>query len=162
MGKRVKIRMGSPTEVGALVQGSELYNVSLKWSNGKFAVWCDCPYFEEHGNLCKHIWATILEAEEQGHLSEVEIAHKIALQQQPLFERSENGGVEADPIAITISSGSGVSAPQTKIARSDQISQFDPISRSARISPPVRLPAWKAQLARITETPAPSRTGPTP
>jgi hypothetical protein len=158
MGKRVKIRRGSPTEVDALVQGSELYNVSLKWSNGKFAVWCDCPYFEEHGNLCKHIWATILEAEEQGHLSEVEIAHKIALQQQPLFERSENGGVEADPIAITISSGSGVSAPQTKIARSDQISQFDPIRRSARISPPVRLPDWKEQLNRIAETAAPIQT----
>jgi len=47
------------------VQGSELYNVSLKWLDGKLKAGCDCPYFEEHGNLCKHIWATILEAEEQ-------------------------------------------------------------------------------------------------
>jgi len=71
MGKRVKIRMGSPTEVGARVQGSDLYSVALKWSDGKLCSGCDCPFFEEHGNLCKHIWATILEAWEQGHLGEV-------------------------------------------------------------------------------------------
>jgi uncharacterized Zn finger protein len=89
MGKQVKIRMGSPTEVSALVQGSELYNVSLKWSNGKLKVGCDCPFFEEHGNLCKHIWATIQEADEQGHLSEVERGHRGALEQQALFDESE-------------------------------------------------------------------------
>jgi hypothetical protein len=71
MAKRVKIHMGSPTEVGAMVQGSELYNVSLKWLDGKVKAGCDCPFFEEHGNLCKHIWATILEADERGYLSEV-------------------------------------------------------------------------------------------
>ena len=71
MGKRVKIRTGSPTEVGARVQGSDLYSVALKWSDGKLSAGCDCPFFAEHGNLCKHIWATILEAWEQGHLGEV-------------------------------------------------------------------------------------------
>jgi SNF2-related domain/Helicase conserved C-terminal domain/SWIM zinc finger len=147
MGKRVKIRMGSPTEVGALVQGSELYNVSLKWSNGKLITGCDCPFFAEHGNLCKHIWATILEADERGHLSEVE--GPMAPEQETLFERSEHAAEQARGDVKTIANGNWRSAPTV---------QHD---KNGRISPPVRLPAWKAQLGRITETQAPSRTGPT-
>ncbi len=147
----MKIRVGSSSQVGALVQGSELYNVSLKWSNGKLAVWCDCPHFEEHGNLCKHLWATILEADEQGHLAEVEIAHKIALQQKRLFELSESEEAEAYPIVLSSPSGSGVSATEAKIDRSDQFGQFDPIRQPMQVSPPVRLPTWKTQLNRVTQ-----------
>ncbi len=135
--------MGSPTEVGALVQGSELYNVSLKWSNGKLTAGCDCPFFEEHGNLCKHIWATILEADEQGHLSEVE-SGSMALEQEALFEQA--------------------SMQRIKLAKCDDdaMSVADPATvpiTIARISQPVRRPAWKEQLSRIAETPAPGRTG---
>lgn len=141
--------MGSPTEVGARVQGSELYDVSLKWSNGKLAVRCDCPFFEEHGNRCKHIWATILEAEEQGYLSEV-----------------TRGTSELEPSrpSTTMEGGSGLSAP-LEIDNSDRIEKFDrseqlrQIHQVTRISPPVRLPAWKAQLSRITETAAPNQAG---
>jgi len=128
MGKQVKIRVGSPTEVGALVQGSELYNVSVKWLNGKLTTGCDCPFFEQHGNLCKHIWATILEADEQGHLSEVERGHPIAVQ------LDKNGQVE-------------------------KFDSFLNPHQPPRTSPPVRRPAWKEQLSRITEAPAPSRAG---
>ena len=148
MGKRVKIRVGSPTEVGAQVQGSELYNVSLKWSNGKLAVRCDCPFFEEHGNLCKHIWATILEAEEQGHLYEVTRGPS----------ESESSGA-----TTTMGGGSGLSAP-LEIDKSDRVEKFDrfeqlrQIHQVTRISPPVRLPAWKEQLSRIAETAAPIQT----
>ena len=145
MGKRVKIRMGSPSEVGALVQGSELYNVSLKWSNGKLTAGCDCPFFEEHGNLCKHIWATILEADERGHLSEVE--SPMSLEQETLFGRSEHAAEQARGDVMTIANESWRSAPTVRL------------DKNGRISPPVRLPAWKAQLSRITEPPAPSRAG---
>ena len=146
MAKRVKIRLGSPTEVGALVQGSELYNVSLKWSNGKLKVQCDCPFFEEHGNLCKHIWATILEAEEQGHLYEV-----------------TRGTLESSGDTTTMGGGSGPSA-SLQIDESDGVEIFDRfeqlrhIHQVTRISPPVRLPAWKEQLSRISDTPGPIQT----
>src|SRR5258708_30573421 len=83
-GKRVQIRKGSPTEVRAMVQGTDLYNVSLKWLDGNLAAGCDCTYFEEHGNLCKHIWATILEADEQGHLCGVASGRPMVREQQPL------------------------------------------------------------------------------
>jgi hypothetical protein len=148
MGKRVKIRTGSPTEVGANVQGSELYNVSLKWSNSKLAVRCDCPFFEEHGNLCKHIWATILEAEEQGHLYEVTAA---------------TSELESSEATTTMGGGSGLSAP-LQIDKSDRIEKFDrleqlrQIHQVTRISPRVRLPDWKVQLSRIADTATPIQT----
>src|SRR5271156_3617493 len=110
MGKRVKIRMGSPTEVGALVQGSELYNVSLKWSNGKLKAGRDCPFFEEHGNLCKHIWATILEADEQGHLSEADGGRPGALERGLPVDPSENGAQPGGDVTTT-AGRSWLSAP---------------------------------------------------
>jgi SNF2-related domain/Helicase conserved C-terminal domain/SWIM zinc finger len=148
MGKRVKIRIGSPTEVGAQVQGSELYDVSLTWSNGKLAVRCDCPFFEEHGNLCKHIWATILAAEEQGHLYEV---------------TSGSSELKSSRTTTTTEDGSGLSAP-LEINKSDRVEKFDrleqlrQIHQVTRVPPPVRLPAWKEQLSRIAETASPNQT----
>ena len=136
MVKRVKVRVGSPTEVGARVQGSELYNVSLKWSNGKLAAGCDCPFFEEHGNLCKHIWATILEADEQGYLSEVERGHPMALEQE-------------------------TSSPAVQSDKTGEVEKIVPLraaQQPVRISPPARLPAWREQLTRIAEAPASHRT----
>ena len=29
---------------------------------------CDCPYFEDHQEVCKHVWATLLQLEKLGHL----------------------------------------------------------------------------------------------
>jgi superfamily II DNA or RNA helicase len=142
----VKIRVGSPTQVAAQVQGSDLYNVSLTWSNGKLAVRCDCPFFEEHGNLCKHLWATILEAEEQGHLYEV-----------------KGGPLESGKATPTRGGESGLSAP-LEIDKSNGVESFDRLERLrqihqvTRISPPVRLPAWKEQLSRIANTAVPIQT----
>jgi hypothetical protein len=158
MAKRVKIHMGSPTEVGAMVQGSELYNVSLKWLDGKVKAGCDCPFFEEHGNLCKHIWATILEADERGYLSEVVGGRPIALEQKTLFERSADAAVEARGDVMTIANESWVLPTIDKSDRIKTFEQLRQIPPATRISPPVRLPAWKAQLSRITEKAAPSQT----
>jgi hypothetical protein len=152
MGKRVNIRVGSPTEIGARVQGSELYNVWLKWSNGKLMAGCDCPFFEEHGNLCKHIWATILEADEQGHLSEVEGGHPMALEQENLFDRREQASVQARGDATTTEL-SRVSAPTIQLDKNGRVEKFDPFLNIHQ-TPRTRRPAWKEQLNRITETPA--------
>lgn len=67
---RVKVQVGSPAELKALVRGSEAYQVQLKLSAGELEVSCDCPFFNEHGNACKHLWAAILTADAQGHLTE--------------------------------------------------------------------------------------------
>jgi superfamily II DNA or RNA helicase len=52
-----------------LVQGSERnpYEVTLDWDEGEEGVLaaCDCPHYEG-GDFCKHIWATILAADQHG------------------------------------------------------------------------------------------------
>ena len=77
--RRVKIDEGSETEVAARVLGSEAYEVALAWRDGKLAVWCDCPYFVDNGVPCKHLWATILSAEQHGYLSAATSANKLVL-----------------------------------------------------------------------------------
>ncbi len=54
--------------VAANVRGTETYEVDLAWSEGTpVDATCTCPYFDR-GLVCKHIWATILAAEDQGLL----------------------------------------------------------------------------------------------
>ena len=66
----VQVRAGSATELSAVVKGSELYEVLLKFSGDKLAVSCTCPHFLDHGYACKHLWAAILTADEQNYLAD--------------------------------------------------------------------------------------------
>ncbi|MEJ7609085.1 MAG: SWIM zinc finger family protein [Bryobacteraceae bacterium] len=68
-GGRVRIEKGSDTEVQAQVRGSSFYRVLLKVSDDGVDLTCTCPFAE--GELCKHIWATVLAAENRGYLSSV-------------------------------------------------------------------------------------------
>lgn len=52
-----------------LVKGSRRYDVRLDLpasrGKGRLVAQCTCPYFDQ-GDLCKHIWATILQADADG------------------------------------------------------------------------------------------------
>jgi hypothetical protein len=69
--QRVRIRVFEQTTVLASVRGSSRYNVELglktKDETLKLFVDCDCPYFQDLG-LCKHVWATLLQADAEGLL----------------------------------------------------------------------------------------------
>ncbi|HEY6252745.1 MAG TPA: DEAD/DEAH box helicase [Candidatus Angelobacter sp.] len=66
---RVNIHEGSDVSVAAYVQGAERYEVSLEFDGGDaLLVDCGCPFFDGQG-VCKHIWATILAAQNKGYLS---------------------------------------------------------------------------------------------
>jgi superfamily II DNA or RNA helicase len=65
---RVHIEEGSESLLRAYVHGSQTYEVDLNFSNRILSVWCGCPYFEDTGNPCKHLWAAIVAADEQGYL----------------------------------------------------------------------------------------------
>ncbi|HUI43539.1 MAG TPA: SNF2-related protein [Terriglobia bacterium] len=75
---RVRIRHGSSFKVEANVRGSLTYEVSLDFEDGVPIGQCDCPYFDS-GGPCKHLWATILAAEERGYLTEAASARKLIL-----------------------------------------------------------------------------------
>ena len=64
--RRVRIHKGTDSQVAARVRGSQNYEVSLELEGGVLTVSCGCPYFET--DPCKHLWATILDAEKLGYL----------------------------------------------------------------------------------------------
>jgi SNF2 family DNA or RNA helicase len=63
---RVRITNGSDWKVYARVRGSRTYRVDLEIKGDELIVNCDCPHFEREP--CKHLWATILAAEEKEYL----------------------------------------------------------------------------------------------
>ncbi len=58
---------GDSQQVTACVQGSEKYNVSLRWQDTNLNVSCTCAHFED-GHLCKHIWAVVRAADAKAFL----------------------------------------------------------------------------------------------
>src|SRR5512140_443291 len=62
---RARIRVKPQNGTGRLeaeVAGSDVYRVVLQDGDDTLDVLCECPYFDREGELCKHIWATLLEA----------------------------------------------------------------------------------------------------
>jgi superfamily II DNA or RNA helicase len=62
----VKLDSVRPDEVAATVTGTEQYEVDIVVEGRTVHVWCTCPYIDEYGAVCKHIWATVLAAEARG------------------------------------------------------------------------------------------------
>lgn len=71
-GHRVTIRYGDVNRVSAVVQGTQSYEVTLRFTRrvhgegGALEVACSCTHANRH--LCKHVWATLRVAERRGHL----------------------------------------------------------------------------------------------
>ena len=65
----VEILYTDPDFVSAQVAGTEDYAVDLEREHASLICSCECPYFEENSEVCKHIWATLLELEHRGHLA---------------------------------------------------------------------------------------------
>jgi SNF2 family DNA or RNA helicase len=66
----VKTLEGGSKSVEATVQGTRRYSVNISRTKVSISVRCSCPYYEEYLRTCKHIWATLLAAEERGFLGE--------------------------------------------------------------------------------------------
>ncbi|MFT5209779.1 MAG: SNF2 family DNA or RNA helicase [Flavobacterium sp.] len=66
----VQITGQSSSIISSRVHGSSEYQVMLKYEDTfNLAVDCECPYFCYEDKFCKHIWATILDAERTGFLT---------------------------------------------------------------------------------------------
>src|SRR5687768_17533938 len=67
--RAVRILQVSPQAVTATVQGTDAYGVLVKWAPQEGPEYeCTCPFFQDRGEGCKHIWATILQANAEGVL----------------------------------------------------------------------------------------------
>src|SRR4029453_12414948 len=71
-------RSGGVFEIGggewsahAIVRGTRDYRVELRPESGtdRFTALCECPYYVDRGEICKHIWAALLEADQRGLLA---------------------------------------------------------------------------------------------
>src|SRR5215813_11910582 len=60
---------GSAVEARAIVRGTHPYHVHIRRKGNTFGASCECPYFVDRGVICKHIWATLIEAEAHGLLA---------------------------------------------------------------------------------------------
>jgi superfamily II DNA or RNA helicase len=75
---RVRVNRGGESEVVATVRGAERYEVELIYQDGALSLFCDCQHFQD-GFACKHLWATILAAENEGHLSAAASVFRVVL-----------------------------------------------------------------------------------
>src|SRR5690349_1543991 len=54
---------GDAWQVRATVRGSQEYRVRIERKDDAFHASCECRYFVDRIEICKHIWAVLLEAE---------------------------------------------------------------------------------------------------
>ena len=61
---------GGEWSAHATVRGTRDYRVDLRRESGtdRFTGSCECPYYADRGEICKHIWAALLEADRRGLL----------------------------------------------------------------------------------------------
>ena len=95
---RVEILGGNSRQVVAVVSGSDEYEVVLGYdeSFGVLLYECTCPYEEERGGPCKHVWATVLTAESRGLLEEAACDRRSTLFSLMDFENGEEPPVLPD------------------------------------------------------------------
>ena len=68
LGGAVRAIEGSDSEVVATVRGTEWYRVRLTREGDGFYASCQCRYFSDRQDFCKHIWAVVLAADAEGLL----------------------------------------------------------------------------------------------
>ncbi|HEU5020905.1 MAG TPA: SWIM zinc finger family protein, partial [Bryobacteraceae bacterium] len=116
---RVVLTRGTPSAVEARVRGHRPYRVEIVYREGTLKVKCECEYFASSG-ACKHIWATLLAAEEQTFLSDAAAAE---------------GSIRVDDSNTSVMPAPDWGAPPSK--RLDWRRHLDEISR-----PKVRRISW--------------------
>lgn len=65
---RVSLMSGRPNEVVARVRGTAKYRVRARLRGARLLASCSCPYFGPQGEPCKHLWATLLLADNRNLL----------------------------------------------------------------------------------------------
>ena len=73
----VRVLAHSADVIRATVKGSDTYGVKLqRTSQDILRLSCTCPFFYDRGP-CKHLWATVLQAADQGILANMPPAARI-------------------------------------------------------------------------------------
>ena len=147
--RAVRILAHSAEVVRATVAGTEAYGVKLQHRRGTLLLSCTCPYFIDRG-ACKHLWATVLTAADQGVLAALPTPARIHLDEQgDLLDEDElDAGIEAFAGSVRLGYGATRLLSPPPQARA-----------TARLPAP---PMWEQLLdhARLGEGPPPPSARP--
>jgi superfamily II DNA or RNA helicase len=68
------VSLASDGHIDATVKGTDSYAVRLRISDdGELVCSCTCPWYDQYGEVCKHIWAAILAASQRHLLPDREL-----------------------------------------------------------------------------------------
>ncbi|MDX1982370.1 MAG: SNF2-related protein [Bryobacteraceae bacterium] len=147
----VQIAKGTAAEVTGFVKGTREYFVSIEVNKGVVEVYCECPHFEG-GETCKHLWATVLAADNQRHLGQALAALKLRIEMiNAIDEAMEEPDDDDDDVE-----------EEDEVDEEDEELQDEPYTlpppRDTRYAsyapPPANVPNWKHRLAKVGEAQA--------
>ncbi len=133
----VKIGVGNKEEVRAVVTGSDKYDVSLKRVGDELMAACTCPYFDE--DFCKHIFATMLAAEQKEYLI-VDGKGPTRLVMSDEFLDDDDLGNDGDYW------------DKEERARQARIAATKRLSQGLIDRPPSMPPAWQLKLRAVSQS----------
>jgi superfamily II DNA or RNA helicase len=118
---KVGVTLQTDTILTAQVRGTRPYIVTIENSDDSFSASCTCPFSARgDGPPCKHIWATLLEADEVG-FALPESSEPVA-PPAPIEEDGDDEFVDNELNAALASWGYGGAAPSWR----DRLGYFDP------------------------------------
>ena len=88
----VRLTKSSDGLIQARVEGTYDYRTRLE--RDKYGDWtydCTCPYFSDHGEPCKHLWATLLKADQEGVLPDPDADPDGAAREEPDTDAADEG-----------------------------------------------------------------------
>jgi len=141
--RAVLIREASASRVEAIIKRGGAYSVVIETHEDEtIVVSCTCSYYDD-SNICKHIWATLLEAESKGHLKQV------AKMAQPFIETElEHTGVSDDNGDTFREHGDEDDSYHYSYRRTPQPPKAPPVQR------------WKEQLKNLRSSILPAQAVP--
>ncbi|MBV9126426.1 MAG: SNF2 helicase associated domain-containing protein, partial [Planctomycetes bacterium] len=137
----VEILHGDQSVVRAQVQGSDLYQVKLSRTKRALRVWCSCPFFEDRGEPCKHIWATLLAADARGCLRDLSFTGPLQIVEDESAYQDMEDEEDSDweePEAVSFYPVYPGPAPSPRKSPAEARKKND------------KAPDWKKQLAKLT------------
>ena len=120
---RVTITETTENQITATVHGGDDYAVWLRNDGKALRVSCTCPYYAGNVAICKHIWATVLAANQKGYLRDFVSTGRVD------FDRE--GGVRGQPNSSTREHQVKPAPPPVWMERLNELTRATPERRES-------------------------------
>lgn len=119
--------------IDAVIEGSERYAARVEFDRGAVLGFCTCPFFLDRAEVCKHLWAVILECDARNLSPAFPGAAPTGIDFEPIYPDEYDDVVLAEP-------------PLTAAGDRTRASRDGSAPRKIRRSPP---PSWQQTLDAI-------------